>query len=516
MELKKQIDKLIGRGEYSELEYKSAKGGFPHSFWETYSAFANSEGGIIVLGVAERNGKVVADGLTTEQAERYLRYFWENVNNKNTVSLNLLANEDVEMCQVGEACLLVFRIPRALRSQKPVYLTHQPYRNTYKRNHEGDFVCDDAEVSRMFADADIAMPADSRILEGYSWDDIDRESFRQYRQLFAVAKPDHQWLVCDDDGLMRLLGGYRIDRRTHQEGFTLAGMLMFGKTASIIDPECCPYYMVDYREEPADTSKIRWMERIYVDGTWEANLFQFYRRVLPKLQQAVPRPFRLEGNTRMDNSPAHDALREALVNLCIHAYYSTESALVITQTPELIVFSNPGTLLVSRQQYYAGGESECRNPSLQKMFMMLGSAEKAGGGVAKIMNGWKSLGWSEPFIRERHKPDKVELCMPIERKGDTPDGNKEQGSDTVENRPDGDVGSGVGSVSEVQLSDKQKRICELIANNPVISAKQMSEVLSVTRRTVERDLAAMQKMGVLVREGNTSAGRWVLRVRSKD
>ena len=114
-----------------------------------------------------------------------------------------------------------------------------------------------------------------------------------------------------------------------------------------------------------------------------------------------------------------------------------------------------------------------------------------------------------------HMSDKVELCMPIERKGDTPDGNKEQGSDAVENRPDGDVGSGVGSVSEVQLSDKQKRICELIANNPAISAKQMSEVLSVARRTVERDLAAMQKMGVLVREGNTSAGRWVLRMKSK-
>ena len=71
-------------------------------------------------------------------------------------------------------------------------------------------------------------------------------------------------------------------------------------------------------------------------------------------------------------------------------------------------------------------------------------------------------------------------------------------------------------VSEVQLSDKQKMICELIANNPSISAKQMSVVLSVTQRTVERDLAAMQKMGVLVREGNTSAGRWVLQLNSKD
>lgn len=70
-------------------------------------------------------------------------------------------------------------------------------------------------------------------------------------------------------------------------------------------------------------------------------------------------------------------------------------------------------------------------------------------------------------------------------------------------------------VSEVQLSDKQKKIGELISNDPSISAKQMSVVLSVTQRTVERDLAAMQKMGVLVREGDTSAGRWVLQINIK-
>lgn len=411
MELTDYIGQLTKGRESVELEFKSGKGGFPRSFWETYSAFANTDGGVIVLGVVEKDGHFIVDGLSEEQIESYKTHFWNNVNNRNTVSVNLMTNKDVEDGEHEGNRLLLFRVPRADREQRPVYLTPQPYGNTYRRYNEGDFVCDDGVVRRMFADADKARPADSRILEGFGWDDIDRESFQQYRRLFGVAKPDHPWLACDDQELMRLLGGYRKDHKSGKEGFTMAGLLMFGKTESITDPECCPFYMVDYREIPEDDSKIRWIDRVYPDGTWEANLFQFYRRVLPKLQNAIPRPFRMEGNTRMDNSPAHDALREALVNFSVHAYYSTEAALVITRTPDKIVFSNPGTLLVSRDQFYSGGESECRNPSLQKMFMMLGDAEKAGGGTAKIIKGWKSIGLEAPFIREKHKPDKVELVM---------------------------------------------------------------------------------------------------------
>ena len=72
------------------------------------------------------------------------------------------------------------------------------------------------------------------------------------------------------------------------------------------------------------------------------------------------------------------------------------------------------------------------------------------------------------------------------------------------------VTSNVNSLSVVQLTDRQKRICELIKDNPFISAQQMSVVLSVVKRTIERDLAAMQKKGVLIREGNTSAGHWIV------
>lgn len=72
------------------------------------------------------------------------------------------------------------------------------------------------------------------------------------------------------------------------------------------------------------------------------------------------------------------------------------------------------------------------------------------------------------------------------------------------------VVSDVVSLSQVQLTDRQKRIVNLIKDNPFISAQEMSVVLSVANRTVQRDLSAMQKKGILMHEGNTSAGHWVV------
>ena len=89
------LDSLLNSIESDDLEFKSAAGGFPGSFWDTYSAFANSEGGVIVLGVIEKKGKFYIDNLSDEQIEKYTKDFWNNVNNRATVSCNLLKTEDV-------------------------------------------------------------------------------------------------------------------------------------------------------------------------------------------------------------------------------------------------------------------------------------------------------------------------------------------------------------------------------------------------------------------------------------
>jgi len=397
-------------GEGLDWEFKSGKGGLPGSLWETYSAMANSEGGCILLGATEKSDGLHLDGLTDTQLAQYQKILWDTLNNHGKVSVNLLPNANVSVVEVKGRRLLAIHVPRATRFQRPVYLNGQPMGNTWRRNHEGDYRCRDEEVRRMFADAE-QTPADHRILEGFSLADLDGPSLAQYKQRFRAAKGEHSWLGFSDPELLEKLGGWRKDRQSGQEGITLAGLLMLGKDQAIRDVHAAPEYFVDYREklDPA----IRWTDRIYPDGTWEANLFQFYQRVWPKLASGLPTPFQMRDGMRRDETPAHESLREAFVNALIHADYSAPGGVVIERMPDRFVMENPGTLLVSQEQLRSGGVSECRNKALQQMFLMIGGGERAGSGMDKIRSGWESRHWRAPWLATQSQPDRVRLTLPM-------------------------------------------------------------------------------------------------------
>lgn len=113
------LDSLLNSVESDDLEFKSPAGGFPGSFWDTYSAFANSEGGVIVLGVIERKGKFYIDNLSDEQIEKYTKDFWNNVNNRATVSCNLLKTEDVVVEDYNGHKLMLFFMKDNIRRDDP-------------------------------------------------------------------------------------------------------------------------------------------------------------------------------------------------------------------------------------------------------------------------------------------------------------------------------------------------------------------------------------------------------------
>ena len=74
----------------------------------------------------------------------------------------------------------------------------------------------------------------------------------------------------------------------------------------------------------------------------------------------------------------------------------------------------------------------------------------------------------------------------------------------------GDNGGNGGNVPVMELTERQRKIIDLIRMNPTITVTQMSVIMSVIKRTIERELAILKKEGVIAREGSARAGRWII------
>ncbi len=131
--------------EDGHVEAKEALGGLPESLWETYSAFANAQGGVILLGVGEREDHTFRV-LELLDPQELIDEFWTILQNPSFVSVNLLKAEDVQILRDQGRCIIAIFVPEAKPEQKPVYLANDPWRHTYRRVGEADKRCTPEEV----------------------------------------------------------------------------------------------------------------------------------------------------------------------------------------------------------------------------------------------------------------------------------------------------------------------------------------------------------------------------------
>lgn len=395
--------------EDEETECKEASNGLPKDLWETYSAFANSNGGVILLGIKEKNNKFEVKGLNN--IEDIKKDLWDNLNNPKKVSSNIISDNNVivESCE-GKNILKIV-VPRADRRQKPVYIGENPYSDnkhggTFRRNHSGDYKCTKSEIDRMVADS-IDFSQDGTILEGFTIEDLNIDSITNYKNRLASIKPSHPWLGLDLKPFLYKLGAYGKDRIKGTEGVTAAGLLMFGEEREILDE--FPKYFLDYREKMTDN---RWDYRITSsEGTWSGNIYDFYFKIINRITENLNVPFELVHGIRQDDTRVHHAIREAVANAIIHADYRLERGIVIERQNTCFKFSNPGSLRISIEEAMNGGISDPRNENIFKMFSLIGVGERAGSGLENIRKAWKEQEWTIPDLEEIYNPDRIELTL---------------------------------------------------------------------------------------------------------
>ncbi len=134
--------------ENNRLEAKKSLGGLPKSLWETYSAFANTLGGVILLGVEEFRDRSL-HAVNLPDPEGLISEFWEIVKNPLRVSANILAEDAVTIIEADGNSIIAIEVPAAKESERPVYIGTNPYEGTYVRNGDGDYHCGWEEVRDM-------------------------------------------------------------------------------------------------------------------------------------------------------------------------------------------------------------------------------------------------------------------------------------------------------------------------------------------------------------------------------
>ena len=254
-----------------------------------------------------------------------MKEFFDTLNS-NKVNRNILTEDDVDVIEYEGHSLISINIPQVDYRQRPIYINGNMMKGSFKRNYEGDYHCTEDDVKAMIRDANDS-GNDSVLMENYSMDDIDANTLAAYRNRFRTANIDHIWNDYSDKDFLLNMGGYTIDRNTHREGLTLAGLLMFGKGLSI--RERFDNIRMDYLDMTNLQNDSRWSDRLTYDGRWENNLYNFFMIVQSKLIKDLKRPFRLEGMERIDDTAVHKAVREALTNLVIHSDYMITGVLKV-------------------------------------------------------------------------------------------------------------------------------------------------------------------------------------------
>lgn len=403
MDRENLIERLNGY-EWNDVEFKEARQAVPKNAYETVSAFANTEGGHLVFGVRQDGNDFEVVGVLA--VDKVQGDFLTALRQLNKISVVLDVRE--ELHRQGDANLLVFYVPEASRSEKPVHLDGNINRSFVRRGGS-NIRCSANERDRFLIDA---MPErfDGRIVEREPETALDWDSVRWYRETYERRPGNRSHADLSDLEFLDEMG--LLVERNGQRTPTQAAILMFGRNAAF--RQQLPRPVVDcqrftFSRDIGDTGT-RWIDRMVLDE----NLIRTWRALVDWYERFAEHPFRIDPTTfqRDDTPPDYLAYRESVVNLLIHQDYSDQwRKAEIRHYADQTVFWNPGDAFAVVADLLEPGEKEVRNPRIVTAFRRIGLSENAGWGLRDVFKHWQQLGNVPPDITNEKGRKYFELVL---------------------------------------------------------------------------------------------------------
>ena len=343
---------------------------------------------------------------------------------------------------------------------------------------------------------------DMKILENKEIKDLDQDSIRAYRIRYNASHDGHPWTSLPDDEFLVQIGAASDETTDHRIHPTAAGLLMFGTYQRIMRE--FPNFFLDYYEktDPA----LRWTDRLAShNGDWSGNLYDFYNKVYQRIAVDLKKPFRLDGIYRIDDTPVHVAVREAMANCLSNADYYLKESVKIEKYPDRIVLSNPGTITLGKKQMLRGGKSRPRNKVILNMLNYIGVGERAGSGVPNIYAIWEQEGYVEPTVDEMSGRDDTIITvvtLPLVKKEQSLEISEKQPEKSPEKQPE--------ETRSAKIEMRVAAVLDLIRNDPTLSRAAIARKLEITDSQARTAIDKLKERGKIHHEGSDTDGKWII------
>lgn len=339
------------------------------------------------------------------------------MNTLRGTKFNVFVDTKQEVYQFDDKTVLSFYIP--VHKNKPVYYNNQG--NTFIGRGSSDQRATQEEIDSMLRDRSFGTKT-GELAPETSRDSLSNTSLSRYRDYMSRFNPNASYNQFNETEFLEKL-------RIMEKGkCTYAGLLMLGKR-DIIEKHFADF-RIDLLEVPGTSysdAKQRYTFRIEE----QENLWEYYFECFNRLKQKVDVKFVLTAEGfGQELSPGLESIREALVNMLMHADYFSPACPRVRIFTNHIDFYNPGGLPKPFEELKGKDISLPRSPILAKLFRMVKLAENAGFGFDKIDRNWKAYNNTLPDYQIEF--DSVILDFQLEP-------NKEGLSDTV-GKPSDTVG----------------------------------------------------------------------------
>ncbi|MBQ1884518.1 MAG: putative DNA binding domain-containing protein [Bacteroidales bacterium] len=512
---KEQLLIRLGGIEWDDFEVKTAKNELPKNIWETVSAFANTIGGWIILGVSQKGQTFVTTGV--DNAEKIEQDFTTVLRSGNKFNQPLVFK--TQKFEVNSKIVLAFYI--ASSKVKPVYI-NSPV-NTFLRVGSGDQRATDGEIMAMYHDQSFGIKSEE-LVANTSLADLNSQSLITYRNHLNFYNSEFPYNSLEDEAFCKKIG---ICSSTTGE-LSYGSLLMFGKQDSI--RAAMPNFWVDYIEIPGisvATARPRYTFRMQE----QENIWEYYKVIIQRLRLYADNPYT---TTRFGVSPEDDsqlyALREGLINFLAHSDWFSPMHPTIRVFMDRIEFQNPGGFIVPVNRVLEEAISLPRNPIIIKLFRFAKLSENAGYGIDK-MKTWtaltgKNVGFrsdvthatityfkKSPFVAAyASEPTNFYINEPISDPVNQNNPKNDPINELIsQNEPINEPINQNDPVSDpIKNTETIIKILGGLIENPQIKYEDLQITANCSRATIRRTLKKLREVGIIIREGSRKTGHWIV------